>query len=113
MIDGVPLKVVHEIGLVERRRLWPGAVASALRTWTSVARRVPWPAFSEIPPCPCCGPFDARDTLEQALRALSPAARRHLEARIRPVDDLVRSRTLNDPFASPDGPWWDRVLWSR
>ncbi|GAA2719032.1 hypothetical protein [Actinocorallia aurantiaca] len=113
VIDGVPLKVVHEIARLECVHFWPGAVSSAFRTWVSLARQRPWPTFSQIPFCPCCSPFDARDTLERALRVMSPAARRHLRAKLGPVDDLIRSRTPNDPFADPAAPWWDRLLWSR
>src|SRR5258708_1785474 len=90
-VDGVPFKVVNEITRLEHTDLWPTAVSSAFKTWASLAHLAPWPTFSQIPCCPCCGPFEARDTLEEVLRSLSPAARRHLQAKITPVDDLIRS----------------------
>lgn len=52
------------------------------------------------------GPERCRGVLEALLHALSPRAARDLRALIEPLDERFLRRTVNDPFAPPDAPWW-------
>src|SRR5690242_5688086 len=67
-------KLASAVARLEHDRLWPGAIAAALRRWSKVARR------PDLEPlggscCPLCNPFymnDERELLELALYALAP-----------------------------------------
>ncbi|WP_405734427.1 hypothetical protein OG607_39955 [Streptomyces sp. NBC_01537] len=51
-----------------------------------------------------------RTLLEHATCALRGKARREIRAALEPLDDRVLSRTVNDPFAQPGLPWWQRRI---
>ncbi|MFI9389222.1 hypothetical protein [Kutzneria sp. NPDC052558] len=46
--------------------------------------------------------------MEQALAALSPRSRRALLAKVEPLDEVFCRRTVHDPQAPADQPWWSR-----
>ncbi|MGW0580590.1 hypothetical protein ACWD25_32640 [Streptomyces sp. NPDC002920] len=99
--------------LLEHRRLWPGAVAQALRQWSRHARR-PGLALSGGCGCPLCDPLSSteeRAVLELALRALPPRPARELRLLVQPLDELFLSRSSPDPFAPSDEGWWTRRCW--
>ncbi|MFD7550571.1 hypothetical protein [Streptomyces sp. NPDC059816] len=52
------------------------------------------------------GDYHVRTLLEITLHALRSNARRELSAVIGPADERVLDRTLNNPFACQDLPWW-------
>jgi hypothetical protein len=54
--------------------------------------------------------YHVRTLLEVTLHALRTKARRELNAVIGPADERVLQRTLNNPFADPDLPWWMRRI---
>jgi len=73
-------KLATAVKRLERQRLWPGAVAQALRRWTQVAHRSAL-ELSGGCGCPLCNPFyldDERAILEAAMHALPPHAAREL-----------------------------------
>jgi hypothetical protein len=95
---------------LERERLWPGAVAQALRRWSQVAHR-PSRALSGGCGCPLCNPFyttDEHAVLELALHALPSRAARELREFVAPLDELYLARSWPDPTVSPDEGWWAR-----
>jgi hypothetical protein len=55
-------------------------------------------------------PVYARDDLERVLTILPPRARAELRRIVAPLDDEFWRRTLPDPHASADVPWWHRRL---
>jgi hypothetical protein len=110
VIDGVSARAVSEIQRLESSLLWPGSVADALARW----KRAVFQNVSGLleaathAGCPCCDPFEPRGDLEQALKALPPKARRELRAKVEPLDEEFRRRTVHDPYTPPDWPWWRR-----
>ena len=97
------------ITAVEHGALEPGEIASAFRSWESIARqgRV-WRAASN--PCgipQCCGP-GPRGDLEQAIRMLPRRAKPGLRQAVTRLDEMYLSHTLPDPLADPDASWWER-----
>ncbi|MFI9150498.1 hypothetical protein [Streptomyces sp. NPDC053367] len=97
---------------VEDERMWPNAVADALR-------RIEWAfeqpgtylAASEVD-SPGLEVEDARDDLAEAMRRLPPGARRDLGRLIDRIDDEFERRTLPNPAPMSRrlvGCWW----WSR
>lgn len=51
---------------------------------------------------------EARSTLENAVRALSPRQAAALRERIERADVAYCAKTLNNPWADPAQPWWSR-----
>src|SRR5258708_5357721 len=108
-----PGMLAAAVARLERDRLWPGAIAQALRQWSRIAHR-PGLALSGGCGCPLCNPFyttDERAVLELALHALPPRAARELRHLVEPLDELYAARSWHDPFASPDDGWWARRCW--
>ncbi|MFC8720794.1 hypothetical protein [Kitasatospora sp. NPDC057198] len=111
-VPGLPAVVQQEISRIEIRTaanwaasgLWPGAVAEALSGWSSTSRD---PARRHFHPCACCG-RSSRGLLDEVLGLLSAPAARALERLIEPLDEDFRDRTLPDPLAPEDVPWWAR-----
>ena len=98
---------------LERERLWPGAIAQALRQWSRIARR-PNLALSGGCGCPLCNPFyttDERAVLELALHALPARSARELRSLVEPLDELYLKRTWPDPNAPAEDGWWARRCW--
>ena len=109
-IDGLSMGALREIRYYERSRLRPGAIAHALAEWK---RAVHWPTADLLQDtilagCPCCDPLEHRDVLAQALAGLGPPARRELQAKVSPLDELLQRRTHHDPLTSAGLPWWRR-----
>jgi predicted short-subunit dehydrogenase-like oxidoreductase (DUF2520 family) len=53
------------------------------------------------------GPL-ARNTLEEAMRALNRRQRAALRREVARLDALFAQKTLNDPLADLSLPWWFR-----
>src|SRR5687768_13064567 len=90
------------IARLEHERLWPGAIADALRWWSLVARR-PSRALSGGCGCESCLPVhrtEERATLELALHALPARPARELRRLVEPLDGLYRAGSHPDPLAS-------------
>ncbi|MFU8874898.1 hypothetical protein [Micromonospora sp. SL4-19] len=51
-----------------------------------------------------------RTLLEHAAQALRRKARRELAEALRPLDDHYLARSVNNPFARQDLPWWLRRI---
>lgn len=103
-------RLAGAVARLERDRLWPGAVAAALRQWSKVAHQ---PALASLGGCSCplCNPFymnDERDVLELALHALPRTAARELRALVEPLDELYLARSWADPSAPAHYAWWAR-----
>jgi hypothetical protein len=104
----------RQIARFERIRALPvGEVAHSLRRWSSSTRQ----PSRDVAPFYGCDETDLRDgeyhvrtLLEIALQALRTKARRELRAVIEPADDRILRRTVNNPFESPDLPWWKRRI---
>ncbi|TDD44067.1 hypothetical protein [Saccharopolyspora elongata] len=111
VVDGLSARAVNEIQVLERSEsLPPGSVARALADWRhavhSDARHLLDEAVRHG--CPCCDPTEARGVLELALTKLGPRSRRALSAKVEPLDEAFRRRTIHDPQTPPDWPWWRR-----
>lgn len=103
-------KLAGAMARLERDRLWPGAVAAALRQWSKVAHR-PGLAIAGGCGCPLCNPYymnNERDVLELALHALPRAAARELRVLVEPLDALYLARSRQDPSAPAHYAWWAR-----
>lgn len=48
--------------------------------------------------------------LDRAVWFLRGKARRELRMVLDPIDECVLARTVNDPFAARDLPWWQRRI---
>ena len=98
------------ISRLERDRLWPGAVAQALRRWSQLAHR-PGRALSDGCGCPLCDRLlttEVRAVLEMALHALPSRAARELRGLVEPLDELYLARSWPDPTVPPEEGWWVR-----
>jgi hypothetical protein len=98
------------IRVFERERLSPGEVLAALRVWSarvhgSRTRPRAWEAGFT---CRCCGGEWARDVLARALAGLPSRAAAELRCRVGRLDRVLLARTLHDPRADPELPWWRR-----
>ncbi|MGW6983249.1 hypothetical protein ACWGE1_28075 [Streptomyces sp. NPDC054932] len=101
------------IARVEHRRYTPGETYRALWHWRRTAyRRGPWIIYLETDDDHgCCDRVNhCRRKLETVCVLLPPRARRELRAVIAPLDERFLARTLNDPYADPGDPWWQRRL---
>lgn len=95
---------------LERDRLIPGIVATAMSVWSARVhgtkrRWKPWEAEFT---CPCCGEGWARDKLEEAVFMLPPRASGELRARVDDLDAVLLQRTHHEPQASSELAWWHR-----
>ncbi|MFC9820194.1 hypothetical protein ACFWG6_01535 [Streptomyces erythrochromogenes] len=114
MIRGLSASANRQIAAFERSHGLPaGEVAHAFHRWNASARR---PRGDLDPFCERDdtdlrnGDHHVRTLLEMTLRALKSKARRELGAVIGPADEHVLDRTLNNPFAPQDLPWWMRRI---
>jgi hypothetical protein len=111
-IRGLPAwaqQEVFEIELITARDwarfgLWAGAVAEALAGWTRTSRN---PAALEAHPCGCCG-RRSRQLLQQAIDLLSAPSACALTQLVQALDEDFLQRSLPDPSAPDDWPWWER-----
>ena len=93
--------------------LHPGSVAHAFRRWAYTGRRPrrdPAPDYGHDDSNLRSGYHHVRTLLERAACSLRPRARRELRRELGPLDDRVIARTVNDPFAPHDLPWWKRRI---
>lgn len=113
VISGLSASANHQVMQYEVLHGYrPGAVAHALRSWSSAARHLPcstgphaadgFHGGNGLP--------HARTLLERVLHALRGPARRELRAVLDPVDALYAASTLNDPSAPADRLWWERRI---
>ncbi|WP_031518902.1 hypothetical protein [Streptomyces sp. NRRL F-5123] len=106
VIRGLSAAANRQIAAFERSRgLPPGEVAHAFRRWNRTGPRTHDPVpygWSGT------GTGHVRSLLEAALHTLHTRARRELAAALAPLDERALRRSLNDPFAAPDLPWWLR-----
>jgi len=97
----IELKTAHDWA---RQGFWPGAIAEALSSWRTIARR---PSIRVFLPC-CCGRHP-RALLDEALDAVSTPTAGALARLISKHDDEFRRRTIPDPHLSSSAlPWWEQ-----
>jgi len=116
-IPGVPKSVVYAIIRWERSNLWPGAVANAFDTYRRFVNRPQRTVYGTPGCCPCCIDYyglsdDPRLILQEALDHLPRGKGRRFRRLVAELDDRYLSRSLPDPWAPPEWPWWRRrCLW--
>ncbi|MEU2112400.1 hypothetical protein [Streptomyces sp. NPDC019507] len=115
VIPGLSARALAAIARIERSRFRPGDAHRAWARWRAMAHKPgPWVMYAASDDdLPCCDPFagsDARAFLEELCSGLSRGPARELRALLGPLDARFLARTLNDPFASPRDPWWNRRL---
>lgn len=110
VIRGLSASANRQIAAFERERGLPrGDVALAFRRRALRAER-PRSAeerrygYSDVPT------RHVRSLLEVTAWNLRSRARRELRAALAPVDARILGRTVNDPFAPQDLPWWQRRI---
>ncbi len=109
-IRGLSASANRQIADFERCHGLPqGYVAFTFMRWSARARR-PRKAADEH-----YGYLDSpvghiRMLLEQVTHSLRTKARREFSAAIRPIDEMVLARTVNDPFAPGWLRWWARRI---
>jgi hypothetical protein len=110
VVDGLTARAVSEIQALERSGMSPGAVGRALAEWKRAVHQNVARLLEEAAQhgCPCCDPAEARDLLEQTLATLSPRTRQALLAKVEPLDEMFRRRTVHDPQTPLEWPWWRR-----
>jgi hypothetical protein len=111
VIRGLSASTNRQIARFERSRgLDPGEVALAFHRWQLRSRRPRGAAGDGVHEYPDTPTDHVHTLLEHAALALRTRARRDLRAAVEPLDDHVLSRTVNDPFAPADLPWWYRRI---
>lgn len=114
VIRGLSASTNRQITVCERAHGLPaGELAHAFRRWNADIRRPREDAdrFYERDDTDLRnGDYHIRTLLEITLQALSSKARRELSAVVGPADERVLDRTLNNPFAPQDLPWWMRRI---
>ncbi|MEV7857224.1 hypothetical protein [Streptomyces sp. NPDC088183] len=114
MIRGLSASANRQIADFERGHGLPaGEVAHSFCRWNTSIRRSRGdhePFYERDDTDLRNGEYHVRTLLEITLHALSSKARRELSAVIGPADERVLDRTLNNPFAPQDLPWWMRRI---
>ncbi|MFJ9825271.1 hypothetical protein ACIRSU_13005 [Streptomyces sp. NPDC101160] len=104
----------RQIAVFERDRGLPaGEVAIAFRRWNATTRRPLGnadPFYERDDTALRRDDYHVRTLLEVTLHALRGKARRELSMVVGPADERVLQRTLYNPFADPDLPWWMRRI---
>lgn len=104
-ITGLSLRTCREL---DRLGIFAIRVASDLATWRRIAsrtaRELNHPFGDDLI---YIGP-DARDRLEHALRTLPSRRACELRVLVERIDAVMLRKTVADPRASPDLPWWHR-----
>jgi GrpB-like predicted nucleotidyltransferase (UPF0157 family) len=106
-VRGLPHASARLVGAVSRWEKFPGEVAWAVKTWADAVRR---PHYVHYRTGGWDFPYEFRDRLQDALRALPRHAARELLDLVRPLDEIYLANTCNDPFAPRGDPWWRRRL---
>ncbi|MQY15147.1 hypothetical protein SRB5_53250 [Streptomyces sp. RB5] len=114
MIRGLSTSAKRQIAVFEREHGLPaGEVAHAFRRWNANAKR-PYEdvdRFYERDDTDLrINDYHVRTLLEITIHALRRRARRELSAAIGPADGRFLDRSLNNPFAPRDLPWWLRRI---
>lgn len=117
-IPGVPKSVMHGVRRWERQRLWPDAVAEAFEKYRRFVHQ-PGRILYGLPGgcCPCCVdyyglPEDPRAVLHEALTQMAGRKARKLRRMVAELDARFLMRSLPDPWAPAQWPWWRRrCLW--
>lgn len=112
-IPGIPRRTRAAIYQIEAQHLGRGAVAEALHRYESFLQKPGRYLYLPWDDCPCCDPTDARGTLEDALRRLSPAARGGLREIVARLDEEFLGRTLPDPSAASVSSWHAAAWWRQ
>jgi hypothetical protein len=114
VIRGLSPSANRQIAAFERAHgISPGTVANAFMRWASAGRRPcqdPPPDYHHYDPNMPSGYDHVRGLLEGTTWALHPRARRELRTQLKPLDDRIIARTVNDPFAPQFLPWWRRRI---
>lgn len=105
-VDGLGRSAQAAVRRVEARRFGPGYLSAALATYEGFLRRPGRVLYLPVSDCPCCDVADARDDVEDLLRALPPRARRELGRVVARLDAELERRTLPDPSAAARAPDW-------
>jgi hypothetical protein len=110
-VDGLSCGVTAAITVIEHGHLLPGSTRSALSRWRRLAvnAAVYRPASETCGIEECCGP-GPRAVLETVLRRLPAWGRPEFWRVIKPADELFLARTLPDPCAGRDAPWWEQRI---
>ncbi len=114
-IQGAPKDVLHAVSQWERRHLWPGAVAEAFLRYRKFVQQ-PGRLIYGLPGglCPCCVDYydlsadDPRATLQEALAQMPKGKGQKLRRMVAELDNRLLARSLPDPWAPPQWPWWRR-----
>lgn len=112
VIRGLSAATNRQIDRFERKNgLYSGDVAHAFRAWSQTLRRShPAVELSYGEGTTGWRDMHARTLLEAAMRTISTKARRELRKAVEPLDTRFLARTLNNPFAPTDLPWWHRRI---
>ncbi|OLT32474.1 hypothetical protein BJF79_36035 [Actinomadura sp. CNU-125] len=108
--DGISAKVLREITEASAAGRCPSVTSmnGALDDLKAFLRR---PGRTlQVGTCPCCDPGYAAEVLDRVARSLSRSSRREVEKVTTPLIERYRDRTLNEPSAPADRPWWDRRI---
>ena len=104
---GLPRASARLVGAVSRWEKFPGEVAWALKIWAEAVRQ---PHHVHYRTGDWDFPYELRDRLAAALRALPRPVARELRELVRPLDEIYLANTANDPFAARGDPWWRRRI---
>jgi hypothetical protein len=113
-IHGLSVKVLRQIAEAERQHRYAsvGETARAITTLKAFLRR-PGKVLHPNIDCPRCDPREALDVVQGIMSLLPAPARRQVAAIVEPLSELYERRTLPDPAASADLPWWRRRIAGR
>ncbi|GGQ00209.1 hypothetical protein GCM10010187_14960 [Actinomadura coerulea] len=109
----MPVKVLREITEASRAGRCPDveSMTTALAALKWFLRQPGRTLTAEVrPTCPCHDPREALDTLHEIVAVLPPPSRRQVLGIVSPLAELYRARTLHDPSAPEDRPWWRRRI---
>jgi hypothetical protein len=115
-IPGLSASANRQIAAFERvNRLEPGEVFYSFRRWALAnRRRSPYGGDRcddfDDPDDWRAGDCHVRSLLDYAVKALRRKARRELRTALQRLDDRYLARTVNNPFARRDLPWWKRRI---
>jgi len=99
----------HQIIEFEKRHhLLPGAVASAIESWSRALDPHPNGGVSLGYGTTVWRDMHARTLLNDVIRQVRRRAKRELSRTLLPLDDRVLRRTMNNPYAPAGDPWWKR-----
>ncbi|RKN34961.1 hypothetical protein D7294_31300 [Streptomyces hoynatensis] len=119
VVPGLSARTLAAIAAAERERLWPGAAHEAWRRWHRLVHApghgvlYPYAVGVGLWPVPIGDwwyPDECRAALETIRRAVPRRCAAELGALLAPLDERYLRRTLPDPAAPADEPWWRRRL---